>query len=169
MMPSLRRVIEPMATDSLTHYVYTGGRTVCRVVLSRTNLGRRCRRLADLAGTHSGIPAQLCRVSAVLDKSGSENVFDLTHGQPFLRQPVPSFFKWRARCLEWSSVLCFGGLFYSGRMPIVIPGSDGFQSASARNPYRLPAGIVIGIERNMQNGLSNTFRSRRSTAPAKTR
>ena len=37
------------------------------------------------------------------------------------------------------------GFFYSGRMPIVIPGADTFQSASARNPYRHPVGIAIGI------------------------
>ncbi len=79
------------------------------------------------------------------------------HGQPFLRQPVPSLFKWRARCRWRSSVLCFDGLFDSGRMPIVIPGSDSFQSASARNRYRLPAGIVIGIR---PESLSPSFRNR---------
>ena len=95
------------------------------------------------------------------ERMQSENFFDLTHGQPFLRQPVPSFFKWSARCRWWSSVLCFGGLFYSGRMPIVIPGSDTFLSPSARNPYRHRPGILIAIERNMHSqsmdGLNREF------------
>ena len=34
--------------------------------------------MADLAGTNSGIPAKLCRVSAVLDKS---DVFDVDAGE----------------------------------------------------------------------------------------
>ncbi len=33
-------------------------------------------------------------------------------------------------------------------MQIVIPGIDGFPSASRRNCYRLPVGIVVGIRRN---------------------
>jgi hypothetical protein len=48
-------------------------------------------------------------------------------------------------------------LFDSDSMPIVIPGIDGFLSASRRNCYRLPVGIAIGIR---PESLSASFRNR---------
>ncbi len=75
------------------------------------------------------------------------------HGQPFLRQPVPSLVKWRARCRWWSSALCFGGLFlfradadsHSGIRYFSIGIGPESLSPSRRNRYRHPPGIVIAF------------------------